>query len=174
MEQKPAGQKPHQSGSRPNVGNRQESLLLPSDNPSITQVPVTPGINFDTYQPLDEDDEAPGTTSPGYFSGTGQGDISAPDPTDLSPSQVAATAKTSENLLGRMSLAAMGRRQSLTEIRKTHPDLHLSGNIISATFNIPHSLGYNKGADWVSLYSSLALLVLPSVSSDLFEGCAPQ
>ncbi|ERS95413.1 trehalose-phosphatase [Sporothrix schenckii ATCC 58251] len=41
------------------------------------------------------------------------------------------------------------RRESLTDIRASNPDLALSGNIISATFNIPHSLDYHKGADWV-------------------------
>ncbi|POR35315.1 Trehalose-phosphatase [Tolypocladium paradoxum] len=42
----------------------------------------------------------------------------------------------------------MARRESLTEIRAANPDLALSGNIISATFNIPHALTYHKGADW--------------------------
>lgn len=41
------------------------------------------------------------------------------------------------------------RRESLTDIRNNNPDLALSGNIISATFNIPHTLDYRKGADWV-------------------------
>ncbi len=51
--------------------------------------------------------------------------------------------------LRRMSLAAMvGRRESLSEIRDSNPDLALSGDIISATFNIPHSLKYRKGGDW--------------------------
>lgn len=43
-----------------------------------------------------------------------------------------------------------GRKESLTNIRAMNPDLSLSGNIISATFNIPYSLEYRKGADWVS------------------------
>ncbi|KAK1593479.1 family 20 glycosyltransferase [Colletotrichum navitas] len=51
-------------------------------------------------------------------------------------------------ILERMTLAAMGRRESLSQIRAANPDLHLSGNIISATFNIPHSLRYRKGSDW--------------------------
>ena len=42
-----------------------------------------------------------------------------------------------------------GRKESLTNIRAMNPDLSLSGNIISATFNIPYSLEYRKGADWV-------------------------
>jgi len=43
----------------------------------------------------------------------------------------------------------MARRQSLSEIRAANPELALSGNIISATFNIPHALTYKKDGDWV-------------------------
>jgi trehalose 6-phosphate synthase/phosphatase len=46
------------------------------------------------------------------------------------------------------------RRESLSEIRAANPELALSGNIISATFNTPHSFVYRKGGDWVS-FSSL-------------------
>jgi hypothetical protein len=168
MEQKPEGQEPppaqQQETSRPPIGERADTVLPPHVQPSMTQVPVTPGINFDTYRPYDTSpgDETPRAASPGYF--THRESIASPDLTDLSPSEVAATSKTTENLLGRMSLAAMGRRQSLSEIRSAHPDLSLSGNIISATFNIPHSLAYIKGADWVSLVLPSALLVLPFVS----------
>lgn len=152
MEQKPAPQENppahEQTPSRPPIGERADTLLPPSLQPSITQVPVTPGINFDTYRNRDADGQATGRTSPNYFSSREAAATSRPDDTDLSPSEVAATATTTENLLSRMSLAAMGRRQSLSDIRAAHPDLHLSGNVISATFNIPHTLAYNKGADW--------------------------
>lgn len=151
MEQKPEGQQPppgqHQASARPPSSQRDDTLPPPHAQPPITQVPVTPGINSETY--CDTAGRTPGATADqGYFAH--REPIASPDLTDLSPSEVAATAKTTENLLGRMSLAAMGRRQSLSQIRATHPDLSLSGNIISATFNIPHSLAYNKGADWVS------------------------
>lgn len=46
--------------------------------------------------------------------------------------------------------AAMARRESLSDIRASNPDLALTGNIISATFTIPHSFAYRKGGDWVS------------------------
>ncbi|KAH6989494.1 family 20 glycosyltransferase [Ilyonectria sp. MPI-CAGE-AT-0026] len=42
----------------------------------------------------------------------------------------------------------MRRRESLSEIRAANPDLALTGNIISATFNTPHSFSYRKGGDW--------------------------
>jgi trehalose 6-phosphate synthase/phosphatase len=40
--------------------------------------------------------------------------------------------------------------ESLAEIRAANPDLALSGNIISVTFNIPYQVRYRKGGDWVS------------------------
>ncbi|KKA27334.1 hypothetical protein TD95_002300 [Thielaviopsis punctulata] len=41
------------------------------------------------------------------------------------------------------------RRESLSTIRAANPDLSLSGNVISATFNIPHSVKYrSKDGDW--------------------------
>lgn len=48
---------------------------------------------------------------------------------------------------------SLRRRESLTEIRAANPDLALSGNIISATFNTPHAFVYRKGGDWVRYYS---------------------
>lgn len=39
-------------------------------------------------------------------------------------------------------------RDALMDIREANPDLALSGNIISATFNIPHMLSYRPGSDW--------------------------
>ncbi|KAK4545038.1 hypothetical protein LTR36_003589 [Oleoguttula mirabilis] len=32
--------------------------------------------------------------------------------------------------------------------RSAHPNLHLSGHVISATFCVPYKLGYTPGADW--------------------------
>ncbi|PFH56445.1 hypothetical protein XA68_16490 [Ophiocordyceps unilateralis] len=42
----------------------------------------------------------------------------------------------------------MTRRESLAELRADNPDLALSGNIISVTFDLPHTLTYRKGGDW--------------------------
>ncbi|KAK7700957.1 hypothetical protein SLS64_010551 [Diaporthe eres] len=52
------------------------------------------------------------------------------------------------DILRRMSKASRGRRQTLSEIKSAFPALSLSGNVISATFNMPHSLRYRKGNDW--------------------------
>ncbi|KAF7560058.1 hypothetical protein G7046_g4096 [Stylonectria norvegica] len=48
------------------------------------------------------------------------------------------------------SAPKMRRRESLSDIRAANPDLALTGNIISATFNTPHSFKYRKGGEWVS------------------------
>jgi trehalose 6-phosphate synthase/phosphatase len=47
----------------------------------------------------------------------------------------------------------MARRESLSEIRAANPELSLTGNIISATFNIPHAVTYHKGGAWVSPFT---------------------
>lgn len=53
----------------------------------------------------------------------------------------------------------MARRESLSEIRAANPELSLTGNIISATFNIPHAVTYHKGGAWVSLFRPKNLLL---------------
>ncbi|RDA89474.1 hypothetical protein CP533_3632 [Ophiocordyceps camponoti-saundersi (nom. inval.)] len=42
----------------------------------------------------------------------------------------------------------MTRRESLAELRAANPELALSGNIISVTFDLPYALTYCKGGDW--------------------------
>ncbi|PHH71527.1 hypothetical protein CDD80_5223 [Ophiocordyceps camponoti-rufipedis] len=42
----------------------------------------------------------------------------------------------------------MTRRESLAELRAANPDLALTGNIISVTFDLPHALRYCEGGDW--------------------------
>jgi hypothetical protein len=75
---------------------------------------------------------------------------SQPSTAAQSPGQAAAGAKSSDDILRRMSLSAAEAPTSFSKIRAANPNLELSENIISATFNIPHSLKYHKGADWVS------------------------
>lgn len=55
-----------------------------------------------------------------------------------------------------LRINAMRRRESLSEIRAANPDLALSGNIISATFNTPHAFKYRKGGDWVRASCALS------------------
>jgi trehalose 6-phosphate synthase/phosphatase len=107
-----------------------------------------------------------------YFSSSDRNVVtSEPELIPQSPSEAAAGAQSGADILRRMSLVAMGRRESLSEIRAANPDLSLSGNIISATFNIPHAFKYRKGTDWVSAFCCVprsqhhgsALSLLPDV-----------
>jgi trehalose 6-phosphate synthase/phosphatase len=109
-------------------------------------VPVTPGIHLGEYDGSGD--------SPSYFTH----DINklrssmAKDSSAQSPSEAADGARTNRDILRRMSLTGGPKRQeTLNELdpRVTFSSLGLSGGIISATFCIPHSLQYRKGADWV-------------------------
>jgi len=118
----------------------------PGLRPSLVNVPVTPGINLGEYS---SDSSTRPTTS--YFSH----DISKLRETMAqSPTEAASGAKSNHEILRRMSLTGgRARSASLTELdpRAANPTLGLSGGIISATFCIPHSLQYRKGAEWVSI-----------------------
>lgn len=147
--------------SRPALDGRTESSLPAHFRSSVTSVPVTPGINPDTYRQTSEDNGdngGQGAHSPNYFSRVG-GTV---DPVTGAPltSSEAAGAITGDDIASRLSLAALERKESLSEMQSAYPGLSLSGNIISATFNIPHSLRYHKGADWVSFFCLFNCLVL--------------
>jgi trehalose 6-phosphate synthase/phosphatase len=95
-----------------------------------------------------------------------QGEVrfdSAPDtPQDLSagsesasgtttphdPSQAAKHAKSSSELLRRLSLKEVLTMQQ-ADLQKQYPSLNLTGRIISATFCIPYRLYFQPGRDWV-------------------------
>jgi hypothetical protein len=132
---------------RPITSGSQESVH-PSLHPSLMKVPVTPGIHLGEYDTQGSGD------SQSYFTH----DISklqqpmAQPSSAQSPSEAASGAKSNRDILRRMSLAGGPKRQdSLNDIdpRAAFSSLGLSGGIISATFCIPHSLQYRKGADWV-------------------------
>lgn len=82
---------------------------------------------------------------------------------DQTPSQLAEGAKDRQDVLRRMSLSDPRRYEepiselSIRDPRAAHPELGLSGNVISATFCIPQSLRYRKGQDWVSTISPLII-----------------
>ncbi|EAQ91920.1 hypothetical protein CHGG_00155 [Chaetomium globosum CBS 148.51] len=156
------------------VPERAESLP-PHLLPSVIEVPVTPDIT-ETHGRPDGDDigEAGHKSEPGYFS---RHDVDhaiaaspGPDSTNLEgqsfQNKIDIGAKEGSDFMRRVSVAVMGSptntapgtvpgpeistpsRVSMSDIRAISPDLALTGNIISATFNIPHSLKYRKGADW--------------------------
>jgi trehalose 6-phosphate synthase/phosphatase len=130
---------------------RQESVH-PGRRPSLTEVPVTPGIDLGEYN------SGSSTGEPSYFTHNINNLRNA---MAQSPSDAASGAKSHHEILRRMSLSSPGlqRKESLVDVdpRAANPSLGLSGGVISATFCIPHSLKYRKGADWVSI-SDLALL----------------
>lgn len=117
----------------------------PGLRPSLTKVPVTPGIGLGEYS------SESSTSDPSYFTH----DISnLRNAMAQSPSDAASGAKSHHEILRRMSLSSPGlqRKDSLVDVdpRAANPSLGLSGGVISATFCIPHSLQLRSGADWVS------------------------
>ncbi|KAL3419723.1 putative trehalose-6-phosphate synthase [Phlyctema vagabunda] len=119
-----------------------KNSIHPGQHPDILNVPVTPGIHLGEYA---SDSSAGG---PSYFSH----DLSKlRSNMAQSPNDTAAGTTSDQDVLRRMSLNDTAkRRDSLSEIdpRAANPSLNLSGGVISATFAIPHSLEYRKGADW--------------------------
>jgi len=145
---------------------RAESALPPHMRESVTKVPVTPDITRDTYE-SDANDRTSVPEPPNghYFSRRELDHAIAPSPDADNTAQEGQTfqekidtgAREGHEFLRRLSEVVVGNTSSTSEsgalmhdIRVKHPDLALTGNIISATFNIPHSLRYRKGADWVS------------------------
>lgn len=141
---------------RPSLNERTatESSLPPHHRLSLIAIPVTPGIEVRTYfQESGRSSQASGS----YFHFRPPNEVAAsPDSLDdntmssSSPQGTADAASMSgHDILRRMSRSSRGRRESLSDIRAAYPSLPLTGNVISATFSMPHSLKYRKGADWV-------------------------
>lgn len=129
---------------RPIEGLQRQESVHPGLRPSVTNVPVTPGIGLTTYESEGEGSGA----SQSYFS---HNVSKLRNQMAESPSEAAAGSKSGHDILRRMSLSSSQRRDSLSDIdpRQANPTLSLSGGIISATFCIPHSLTYRKGSAWV-------------------------
>ena len=75
-----------------------------------------------------------------------------------SPTEVAAGARSPEELLRRLSLAVQRpRQQSVTDVdpRLAHPGLSLSGNVISATFCVPYKINYAPDGEWVCMCGTI-------------------
>ncbi|KAH6614473.1 glycosyltransferase family 20 protein [Chaetomium sp. MPI-SDFR-AT-0129] len=172
-----------QNAPRANVPDLGESSFPPHERPSVTDVPVTPGITRDAYNSENngESADANGEGEPSYFS---KHDVDhaiaaspGPNTTDREgqsfENKIEAGAEEGSQFMQRVSLAvnpnatapsslpsvtsppispdptsSAPSKASMSDIRSISPDLALTGNIISATFNLPHSLKYRKGADW--------------------------
>lgn len=145
--QEDGGELAESPAALPTTNTNTEESKHPGLRSSLVNVPVTPGIHLGEYA-SDSSSGAPSATS--YF----QHDISRLRETMAHDPELAASGEpTNKDILRRMSLSG-GRERSDslidTDPRAANPTLGLSGGIISATFCIPHSLAYRKGADWVS------------------------
>ncbi|KAK4990367.1 threalose-6-phosphate phosphatase [Elasticomyces elasticus] len=71
----------------------------------------------------------------------------------FSPSELAAGSRSPDELLRRLSLALPEKPKHPRDLadvdpRAAHPELNLSGHVISATICIPYSVGFNPGVEW--------------------------
>ncbi|KAL2268031.1 hypothetical protein VTJ83DRAFT_2877 [Remersonia thermophila] len=141
-------------GELPN-GLASLDLTQPASAIPADEVPVTPGITKEAYESeaAEQNGDALRTD---YFSRHQADHAMAPSPA-LNPSafegqpfekQLETGVREGVDYLRRVSEAALHPSESLSDIRAICPDLSLTGNIISATFNIPHTVKYRKGADW--------------------------
>ncbi|KAK8126527.1 glycosyltransferase family 20 [Apiospora kogelbergensis] len=136
---------------RPELLQRAESELPAHERASNTNVPVTPGIHLTTYHDDDDKDRA---TSPNYFTTdpanpqTQGSNVVNEKPGNSEGGEAAKGAMSDQDVLRRMSLASKGRRESITDIKQAVPELALTGNIISAAFNLPYALKYRQSGDW--------------------------
>lgn len=131
----------------------------PALHPSVTNVPVTPGVHMaghsayvdpktdqSTELPFDPETATPGPqwNANSYFTSKNQAQAG-------SPTEVAAGAGSREELLRKMSVIPdPSFQQDLADVdpRAAHPGLNLSGGVISATFTVPYNIGYSPGNDW--------------------------
>ena len=122
--------------------------------------PVTPGVGLGGVSAYHENQLNPvpiGATP--HQDRDGSGNPKNPDsyfdenakPRSESPTQIAAGAKTGEELLRRLSLTHTSPMKHTKDLdpRASHPNLNLSGRIISATFVVPFKLKFVPGGEWV-------------------------
>ncbi|KAI9735908.1 MAG: threalose-6-phosphate phosphatase [Cirrosporium novae-zelandiae] len=138
---------------------------------SITEVPVTPGVSITGHSAYEEPEPTQPLATPGIVQTPKAIDDSTtdqpphwnansyfPQPPETdgshgrphSPTKVAAGAKSGAELLRRLSLVETPRPETPidTDPRELHPNLHLSGNVISATFCLPHTVGLKSRGQW--------------------------
>jgi trehalose 6-phosphate synthase/phosphatase len=135
-------------------GNSEERQQYshPALHPSITSVPVTPGVHLSGKSAYFEEDGDKGFVTPApqaesneYFSSQKDGTASTPGDAAARPALGEELSKSDNSVTGERAL-----NQTLADKdpRAAHPNLGLSGRIISATFAIPYKLGFSPGKDW--------------------------
>ncbi|KAI0099753.1 trehalose-phosphatase [Nemania sp. FL0031] len=144
------------AGNLGDENSRSSSPELAHKRKSNIQIPVTPGIHQATYQtpaPQRPDD----AENPGYFTQHPNRHDRPSEPSlsnqpgenrKSSVLDLIKGAMSGEEVLRRMSQAAGGRSESISDIKSAAPDLALTGNIISATFTTPHTIKYHKNGEW--------------------------
>jgi trehalose 6-phosphate synthase/phosphatase len=133
----------------------------PALNPEITNVPVTPGVHLSGRTAYFDESAAektnslpfdPETATPGpswsansYFSNKQTQDHAGEQTEKVAGAQTAGEVKSK---LG--DTANPEAKVDLADVdpRAAHPNLNLSGRVISATFAIPYAIGYSQGNDW--------------------------
>lgn len=120
-----------------------------NDNENI---PVTPGISHFSYlDPMN----ATHLSSRNIASETRHNSSTAESNESrrpISPTEAARGAKTGEELLRRLSLAAQRSPDAApvdVDPRSGHEGLSLSGHVISATFTVPYKIAHKPGEAWV-------------------------
>jgi trehalose 6-phosphate synthase/phosphatase len=126
---------------RPVDSLQRQQSVHPGLLPSVTEVPVTPGIHLSTYH----SEVSPEQHHRSYFTHN-------PAAHEQAVQDGNARAPSGHDILRRMSLSHQHKEGLLADSdpRVAFPSLSLSGSVISATFCIPHSLHHRKGRAWVS------------------------
>lgn len=128
-------------------------------------VPVTPGVHTAGHsayfeqkreegepdqEEFHDDDASPGPN----WNANNYHVPKTDDGTPVSPGLAATDAKTAQEAIRKLTMAASGDsgKKELSDVdpRAAHPQLGLSGHIISATFVVPYNISFSPGKDWVS------------------------
>jgi trehalose 6-phosphate synthase/phosphatase len=106
---------------------------------------ATPSLDTDKKSQMDSD-------APSYFAnipGTGAEGLNSPDLSSI-PEKSQGSTSSGQDLLRRLSLVGDSSPISPeVDPRTQHPELKLSGRLISAAFCIPYKLQFQAGLDWV-------------------------
>lgn len=142
-------------------------------------VPVTPGVHtaghsayFEQKQDEggpDQEDFHDDDASPGPNWNANNYHAPKTDGTPaVSPGLAATDAKSAEDAIRKLTMAASGDagKKELNDIdpRAAHPQLGLSGHIISATFVVPYNISFAPEKDWVSSATSASALTASNKS----------
>ncbi|KAL1956562.1 hypothetical protein VTO42DRAFT_7033 [Malbranchea cinnamomea] len=145
-------------------GTNVPMVLDPRDQETCTPNPSSASVNpLPTDQLLDNEIDGHAAPNSDYA-------MSNDAPAET-PAQVAQGFSSGAELLRRLSLVNASQEEPSLAHPQDHPDLDLSGRIISAAFCIPYKLGFQPGEPWVlnhrpgmsALFDSFAYLNSPDV-----------